>query len=194
MKTPRSVSLAILLTTVGWCDPCPGKCDGEPCPDEWEWLGEDEAHAVLSGLIEMANEAERGTRTHACPFGGEATATVAITSVQLGDSGLYRYGKWGIETFGACWLANGYPDLAIDGSVEFASETWVFDSGRRRFKAWVAGEVSWSTPDEAGWCVSALSMAAGRGPGNDEPFTSPLVGQFCDAPAEIPLSSFPSAE
>ena len=195
MKTARSVASAILLTV--------SLCDGGVCCDICDWppevaLGEDEARAVLSGLTEMANEAEQGTHAYACPFGGEATTTVTVTSEHLGDSGLYRYGKREIEPSG-CRLAVGYPDLAIDGVVEFASRTTTFDSGRRRLKAWVEGGFSWSTPGEIdgsdGFCsTGGLSKMFAKEPGDDSPFTESLDGSFCGASVEIPLEGFPSVE
>ncbi|MCE2399247.1 MAG: hypothetical protein J4F34_09525, partial [Gemmatimonadetes bacterium] len=92
MKTARNIALAAAAAGVAMmaaCD-CPpfSICDDlPPLPPP---LGEDEARAVLFGLIEMANEAKHGTHTYTCPFGGEATNTVTVTSEQLGDSGLYR--------------------------------------------------------------------------------------------------------
>ena len=199
-KTAGGVVAAILLT-VAWCDDC---VDCVDLCDECEiWgdcppLGEEEARAVLSGLIEMANEAEQGTHTYACPFGGEATTTVTVTSTQLGDSGLYRYAKWELGPSG-CGLAVGYPDLAIDGGVGFTSRTTVFDSGRRRFKAWLGGGFSWSTPGEIdgsdGFCgTGGLSKTFAKEPGDDGPLTGSLDGHFCGTPVEIPVESFPSAE
>lgn len=185
------------MLTVAWCDECV-HCDCMDCIcDEWgPLLGEDEARAVLSGLIEMANEAEHGTHTYTCPFGGEATNTVAVTSRQFGDSGLYRYAKWELEPSG-CGLAVGYPDLAIDGGVEFALQDHRFDSGRRRFKAWVEGGFSWSALDEVdyfGCGTEGLSKTFQKEAGDDGPFTGSLVGYFCGTSVEIPLESFPGAE
>ena len=151
---------------------------------------------MLSGLIEMANEAKHGTHTDACPFGGEATNTVTVISRQLGDSGLYRYGRWELQPSG-CGLAVGYPDLAIDGGVAFVSRAVVFDSGRRRLKAWVEGGFSWSTPDEVdywGCGVEGLTKTFWKEAGDDDPFNESLVGYFCGASVEIPLESFPGAE
>ena len=186
MKTARNIALAAAVAGVAMMAAC----------DHFPLLGEDEARAVLSGLIEMANEAKHGTHTYACPFGGEAANTVTVTSEQLGDSGLYRFGKWELEPSG-CGLAVGYPDLAIDGRVEFTSRATVFDSGRRRLKAWVGGGVDWSTPDEIGafGCISeGLSKTFWKEAGDDGPFIGSLVGYFCGASVEIPLSSFPSPE
>jgi len=198
MKTARNIALAAAVTGLAMtaaCD-CPPFSICDDFPPLAPPLGEDEARAVLSGLIEMANEAKYGTHTYACPFGGEATNTVTVTSEPLGDSGLYRFGKWELEPSG-CGLAVGYPDLAIDGGVEFTSRATVFDSGRRRLKAWVEGRFGWSTPDEIGdlGCSSeGLSQTFWKEAGDDGPFTGSLVGYFCEASVEIPLSSFPSAE
>ena len=205
MKTARNSALAAAVAGVAMmaaCDCWPyGSCDDFPLPRIDE-LGEDEARAVLSGLIEMANEAKHGTHAYTCPFGGEAANTVTVTSEQLGDSGLYRFGKWELEP-SECRLAVGYPDLAIDGGMEFTSRATVFDSGRRIFKAWVEGGFSASTPDERepygridyfGCESEGLSKTFSKEPGDDGSFTGSLVGYLCGASVEVPLSSFPSAE
>ena len=199
MRTARVIALAAAIAGVAVMAACKcppfSICDyPPPLPPP---LGEDETRAVLSGLIEMANDAKHGTHAYTCPFGGEATNTVTVTSQPLGDSGLYRFGKWELEPSG-CGLAVGYPDLAIDGGVKFASEATVFDSGRRRFKAWVEGGFDWTTPDadtDPFGCESeGLSKTFSKDPGDDGPFTGSLVGYLCGASVEIPLSSFPPAE
>lgn len=132
----RNIALAAVVTAIA---ACPDMCTDFSFGDgEETTLGEDEARTVLSGLIEMANEAEQGT-TYACPSGGQATTTVTVTSEQVGDSGLYRFEKRELGLSGCSGLAVGYPDLPIDGDVEFASRTTIFDSGRGRFKTWVIG-------------------------------------------------------
>ena len=178
MKAARNIALAAVLAA-----PVLGSV---ACPDFYLDLREDEAQAVLSGLVEMANEAKRGTHTYACPFGGEATNTVTVTSEELGDSGLYRYGTWDLSLSG-CRLAVGYPDRAIDGFMSFASRTLVFDSGRQSFKVWVGVEPFGCSSD-------GLSKTFWKEAGDDGPFTESLVVYFCGAYVEIPLSSFPSAE
>ena len=199
MKTARGIALAAAVAGAAMmaaCD-CPPFTECDYWPPEVA-LGEDEARAVLSGLIEMANEATHGTHTYACPFGGEATNTVTVTSGQLGDSGLYRYGTWELRPSG-CGLAVGYPDLAIDGRVAFAARAVIFDSGRRRLKAWVEGGFGWSTPHEdevefLGCSSEGLTKTFWKEAGDDDPFNESLVGYFCEASVEIPLESFPGAE
>ena len=197
MKTARGVALAAAVAGVAMmaaCDDCPPSTICDDWPPHLS-LGEDEVRAVLSGLVEMANEAKHGTHTDACPFGGEATNTVTVISGQLGDSGLYRYGTWELRPSG-CGLAVGYPDLAIDGGVVFALQDHRFDSGRRRREVRVGGGFSWSTLDETdGFCgTEGLSRVFAKEPGDDGPFTESLVGYFCGASVEIPLESFPGAE
>ena len=173
MRTARHIALAAALAVpVFGLVACPDACTDWDCLlGEHECIGEDEARAVLSGLIEMANEAKRGTHTYTCPFGGEATNTVTVTSQQLGDSGLYSFGKWELNA-SECGLAVGYPDLATDVGGEFRVHSHRFDSGRRRFKAWVEWGVSGSTPDGYFGCGSeGLSKAFWKESGDDGPFT-----------------------
>ena len=116
-------------------------------------LGDDEARALLAGILDMANEAPVGTHAYACPLGGEATTTVTVATEQRGDTA-YTIGEWEIRL---PWnpvcrgLAEGYPGLILEASpggafhdpeeedVWFKYEAAVLESGARRLRAVVSG-------------------------------------------------------
>ena len=153
MRTVITVFLAAAVATNPACH-TPGGADGSA-------LSQDEARAVLVGLLDMANEAQLGTHTVACPFGDEAVVTVAVTSEQRGDTA-YTFGRWELlfDWDSLCGLAEGYPDLGIhdvidlDGNPEnpivFTYEVAVLESGARRLEAEAKGAVDWAYIEGAG--------------------------------------------
>ena len=186
-------------------------------------LGDDEARAVLAGILDMANEAPLGTHAYACPLGGEAETTVTVATEQRGDTA-YTIGEWKIKL---PWnpvcrgLAEGYPGLILEArsgdpeeeDVWFKYETAVHESGARRLRAEVEGEGDWhdlETGERGGafappclflhippgeeWEKGGMVFESEKEAGDDGPFTGSLVGTFCQTDVEIPLSDFPSTD
>ena len=208
VKTAGSIALAAAVATIAACH-----TGGPP-------LGDDEARALLAGILDMANEAPLGTHAYACPFGGEAETTVTVATEQRGDTA-YTLGRWDLEFPGSspCRLAEGYPGLELGGNgtdylegILFRYETAVLESGARRLRALVDGGGDWhdletgensfsaypclftSIPPGEEWAKGGMVFEDEKEAGDDGPFTGSLVGTFCQTDVEIPLSGFPSTD
>ncbi|MCE2399058.1 MAG: hypothetical protein J4F34_08555 [Gemmatimonadetes bacterium] len=193
MKTARHIALAAAVATML-------ACTEEPVtPPVGLW--DEEAWRVLSGLIEMANEAEAGTGTYPCALGGEASVTVAINEEQLGDTARTFRGRWAFDMLG-CRLVT-YPRLASSGDVTFTSEWTVFESWWRVKAALEAdfyAEYSHS-PRYVETCDGRFPGAGRNANGTDlsvvaegsdeDDFPDSFDGIFCGVAVEIPLSDFP---
>lgn len=210
MRTARGIALAAAVATIAGCH-----VGGLP-------LGDDEARALLAGILDMANEAPLGTHDYACPLGGVATTTVTVATGQRGATA-YTIGEWEIRLPWNPWcrgLAEGYPGLAVGADpgggpekedVWFRYETAVLESGARRLRAvavggarggwhdWETGESGdpcgfYHVPSGEEWGIGSLVFEGEKEAGDDRPFTGPLVGEYCEADVEIPLSDFPSTD
>ena len=209
MKTAGSIALAAAVATIA------------ACHTGGSALGDDEARALLAGILDMANEAPLGTHAYACPFGGEAETTVTVATEQRGDTA-YTTGLWELDLgVSPCFLAEGYPDLVLGSegpaylegvNILFWYETAVLESGARRLEAWVEGGGDWEDmetgensfsaygctfyhdPPGGDWRRGGMGVEVEKEAGDDGPFTGSLVGTFCHTDVEIPLSDFPSTD
>ena len=190
MRTTRHIALAAVVATMPAC--------ATPVTPPLG-LGYEEAWGVLSGLIEMANEAEAGTGAYPCALGGEASVTVAINEEQLGDTARTFRGRWAFDML-ECRLVT-YPILASSGDVTFTSEWTVFDVSWR-VKAAVEADFYAEYSPRADELCDGRVPGAGRNAngtdlsivavGNDEDgFPESFDGIFCGVGVEIPLSDFP---
>lgn len=88
------------------------------------FLSEDEAWSVFSGLAGLAKDADPGTGTHACRFGGAVSISASVSTGERGDSSRTS-GRRVLEP-SECRMFEISPEVSRwQGSVTFETETAV---------------------------------------------------------------------
>lgn len=154
-------------------------------------ISRDESWSVFSGLAALAKDADPGTETHACRFGGTVSVTTTVEKGEQEDSS-WSSGRWVLEP-SECRMIEDNPEFSVwQGSVTFETETSITREDAR-IRVFVDGHVNWSRSEVEG-SVCPLSLDFESSFGTDD--LGGLQGSaddvgICGRSWTVPLSMFP---
>lgn len=153
-------------------------------------LGSEDSWAIFTGLAGLARDADPGTGTHACRYGGTVSVTTTVERGERGDSS-WTSGRWVLKP-SRCRMIEDSPEVSLwgRGSVTFETETAV-SGGGGRIRISVTGWINWSRSEiEGGVCPFDLDLESSFGTDGPAGGSADDVGA-CGRRWTVPLSMFP---